>query len=306
MKKILFATAITILFALSSCHKFKGQSVPAYIYIDTCYLISNYYTTGANTHAISDVWVYVDDQTLGCFELPATVPILKNGKHKLSLRAGIKVNGISATRAWYPFFKTLDYVDFELIEDSIQRIRPTFEYYDANTVHVAWMEDFENAALSIVPTTQSDTNIVRTNVNDEAYKSNYSSWSGKVVMPGGQSTSCILASYSEFTNLPKTGAACMLEMDYKSSFDSLAVGVIYSLNNTITQWPLINLAATDLENAMPKNVWRKMYINIGPIVAANPSAEYFKIYIGYTNNSDKTQYFFLDNLKLLYRDTYSY
>ncbi len=306
MRKIIFAIAISLILALPSCHKFKGQSVPSFIHIDTCYLASNYYTTGANTHAISDIWVYVDDQTLGCFELPATVPILQNGKHKLSLRAGIKVNGISATRSWYPFFKTLDYENFDLIEDSIQHITPTFEYYDANTIHVAWMEDFENAALSIVPTAQSDTTIMRTNDPLEAYKSNYSSFSGKVVLPGGKSTSCILASFNEFTTLPKTGSACMLELDYKASFDSLSVGVIYSIDNSITQWPLLSLAATDRENDIPKNLWKKMYVNIGPIVVANPTADYFKIYIGYTNNSDKTKYFYLDNLKLLYRDTYNY
>ena len=295
-----------MLFAFSACHKFHGQSVPAYIHIDTCYLSSSYYTTGANTHSICDIWVYVDDQTLGCYELPATIPILQNGKHKLSLRAGIKVNGIGATRSWYPFFKTKEYADFELVEDSIQTINPTFEYYDANTVHVAWMEDFESANISLVPTSQSDTNVMRTNDPNEAYVSSYSSHSGKVVLPGGEYTNCTLASFNEFTSLPTTGAACMLEMDYKASFDSLTVGVIYSVNNTISQWPLLRLAATDREHDIPVNKWRKLYVNIGPIVVANPSAEYFKIYFSYTNESEKTQYFYLDNLKLLYRDTYSY
>lgn len=306
MKKILFAVAIALIAVFPACHKFHGQSVPAYIHIDTCYLSSSYYTTGANTHAICDVWVYVDDQTLGCFELPATVPILESGKHKISLRAGIKVNGIGATRSWYPFFKTKEYIDFKLVEDSIQTITPTFEYYDANTVHVAWLEDFENAAVSLQPTSDSDTNIMRTNDPSEAYVSNFSTYSGKVILPGGEYTNCTLASFNEFTNLPTTGAACMLEMDYKASFDSLTVGVIYCTNNTVTQWPLLNLAATDTVNAVPANKWRKIYVNIGPVVVANPGADYFKIFLSHTNSTNKTQYFYLDNLKLLYRDTYNY
>lgn len=306
MKKVLFAITISLLFAFSACHKFHGPSVPAYIYIDTCYLTSNYYTTGANTHAITDVWVYVDDQTLGCFEIPATVPILQNGQHKLSLRAGIKVNGIAATRSWYPFFKTKDYEDFDLIQDSIQRIRPTFEYYDANTVHVAWLEDFENAAVSLSPTAQSDTNIFRTNDPAEAYFSNYSQYSGKAILPAGSETNCTIASFNEFTNLPTTGSACMLELDYKASLDSLTVGVIYSLNNSITQWPLLRLTATDKDHDTPVNKWRKVYVNIGPIVVANSSADYFKIYFEATNNGTKTKYFYLDNIKLLYRDSYNY
>lgn len=306
MKKILFTIAIALIIGLSSCHRFEGPSVPAYIYVDTCYLTSNYYTTGANTHKITDVWVYVDDQTIGCYEIPATVPILQHGKHKLSLRAGIKVNGIAATRSWYPFFKTKDYEDFELEADSIKTVRPTFEYYDANTVHVAWMEDFESAAVSLTPTAQSDTNIMRTNNQSEAYISNYSSFSGKVVLPAGSSTTCAIASFNEFTNLPTTGSACMLEMDYKASFDSLTVGVIYSINNSVTQWPLLRLAATDTINDIPANKWRKMYVNIGPIVVANSTAEYFKIYFEASNSGAKTQYFYLDNIKLLYRDSYNY
>ena len=305
MKRIVLAIAAILVVAISSCHRFEGPSVPAYIYIDTCYLSSNYYTTGANTHNITDVWVYVDDQTIGCYEIPATVPILQHGKHKLSLRGGIKVNGITATRSWYPFLKTLDYEEFDLIADSVQRIRPTFEYYDANTVHVAWMEDFESAAVSFTPTSQSDTNIIRTNDPSEAYVSNYSSFSGKAILPAGDSTTCTIASFSEFTNLPTTGSACMLEVDYKSSLDTLTVGVIYSLNNTVTQYPLLNLNSTDTTNDIPANRWRKVYVNIGPIVVANSTAEYFKIYFEAHNDGEKTKYFYLDNIKLLYRDTYN-
>jgi len=306
MKRVLFAMAIALIAVFPSCHKFHGQSVPAYIQIDTCYLSSSYYTTGANTHAITDVWVYVDDQTLGCFEIPATIPILESGKHKLSLRAGIKVNGIAATRSWYPFFKTKEYIDFDFVEDSIQKIAPTFEYYDANTVHVAWMEDFENAAVSLTPTAASDTTFIRTNDPNEAYISNFSSYSGKVVLPGGEYTNCTLASFNEFSNLPTTGAACMLEMDYKASFDGLTVGVIYSINNSVTQYPLLILTPTDTINSTPVNNWRKIYVNIGPIVVENSSADYFKIYFEATNSDEKTQYFYLDNLKLLYRDSYNY
>ena len=78
--------AITSMF---SCNKFKGnQEIPSYIYIDTFSLMTNYQMEGAATHNITDVWVYVDDNVQGCYELPATIPLLENGTHKLTLYAG--------------------------------------------------------------------------------------------------------------------------------------------------------------------------------------------------------------------------
>ena len=64
------------LFALifmSSCELYNpAEPTPAYIHIDKFILNTAYLTEGSNSHKITDAWVYIDDQLLGCFELPAT------------------------------------------------------------------------------------------------------------------------------------------------------------------------------------------------------------------------------------------
>ena len=80
--------------------------------IDSVSLDTNYYEQGSNFKAITDAWVYVDDGLIGAFELPATIPVLAEGKHKLEIRPGIKLNGISSTRAPYPFYQPITYNDF--------------------------------------------------------------------------------------------------------------------------------------------------------------------------------------------------
>ena len=60
----------------------------------------------------------MDDQLIGAFELPATVPILQNGKHRVSMYAGVIYNGISGTRGNYLFTKPRVYNSMELFIDS--------------------------------------------------------------------------------------------------------------------------------------------------------------------------------------------
>ena len=85
-----------LLFSFGACTKFEGnQTVPAYLKIDTVFFSTNYSLQGENSHEITDFWIYVDDQQIGVFELPAMFPVLAMGKHKLEIRPGIKVNGIS-------------------------------------------------------------------------------------------------------------------------------------------------------------------------------------------------------------------
>jgi len=116
-----FIIILSLIFLVSlstSCRKFDGdQTIPAFIRIDTISLTSDYFTEGANTHNISDAWVYVNDQIIGAFELPALIPVLAKGTNKLEIRPGIKLNGISSTRAPYPFYK------------------PFITQYDVNIMH---------------------------------------------------------------------------------------------------------------------------------------------------------------------------
>ena len=55
----------------------------------------------------------------------------------------------------------------------------------------------------------------------------------------------------------------------------------------------------------PSPVWNKIYINLGPNITDNQSAEYFKFYIaGMIDDKDadaEAEYYF-DNIKLVYRE----
>ena len=274
----------------TSCNKFEGdQTIPAYIHIDTMMLSTDYFSQGSNTHNITDVWVYVNDQLVGAFELPATIPVLARGKQKLELRSGIKLNGIGGTRVPYPFYQPYIVNEFNFIEDSVVKVNPSTTYY--NTINFAWLEDFENASISIEKTSQSDTAIYKTSPinNPEAWLSEHSSYSGEINLDDQRSVFKI-ASFNAFI-LPGLGSPVMLEIDYKCTH-SFGVGMFAEISGTIVDLPLIVVNKSDR--------WNKIYVNLGPNISTYNNASNFKIYFE-SSVLDGPAKFYMDNIKLIYR-----
>lgn len=58
-------------------------------------------------NGIKDVWVDVNGNLIGVFELPAKFPVLAEGLCNISITPGIKVNGINEQRTFYPFYNIM-------------------------------------------------------------------------------------------------------------------------------------------------------------------------------------------------------
>lgn len=313
-KSTVYAFFVLAVFSMTfaSCRKFEGsQTIPAYIHIESIVVdsLTDYFTYGAPSSKITDAWVYVDDDPIGCFELPATFPVLKHGPHKVTVYGGIMSNGIAAARAPYPFYKPLVYQSLNLVEDSIINLQPVLNYYPIGEgVEKGWMEDFETAN-TLLPVAGSDTSIIRIN-GIEAWHSTNSFYSGKIVLPP-DSLDFTVATADEYSFHSGYLQYCMLEMDYNCN-DAFFVGVMYYKNYSLVRHPLLRIQPTDTVNAMPQR-WNKIYVNIGPIMNENVTASYFKIY--FTSDlsvapvygepdyvqANKQRYYYFDNLKLFYR-----
>ena len=313
-KFTLYAFFVLAVFSVvfASCRKFEGsQTIPAYIHIESIVVdsLTDYFTYGATTSKITDAWVYVDDDPIGCFELPATFPVLKHGPHKVTVYGGIMSNGIAAARAPYPFYKPQIYESLNLVEDSIINLQPVLNYYPiGGGVEKGWMEDFETAN-TLLPVAGSDTSIIRIN-GSEAWHSPNSFYSGKIVLPP-DSLDFTVATADEYSFHTGYLQYCMVEMDYNCN-DAFFVGVMYYKNYQLVKHPLLRIQPTDTVNDMPQR-WNKIYVNIGPIMNENVTASYFKIY--FTSDlsvapvygepdyvqANKQRYYYFDNLKLFYR-----
>ncbi len=281
---------VALLVAFGSCRKFEGdQSIPAYLRIDSASLQTDYSQFGSNTHKITDSWVYVNDQLIGAFEHPATFPVLARGDNKLEIRPGIKLNGISATRVPYPFYRPFILTDFTFFEDSIVSVSPEFIYYD-NTL-IPWKEDFEDISISLEKTARSDTTIRKTAPHDpDAYSSEHSAYSGLIHLKGSVKTFQIAT--AESFALPGLGRPVFLEIDYKCD-KPFGVGLIVEEFGTITFLPLVIVNTSE--------IWNKIYINLGPNISLYSSSARFKPYFEGNLDSEEEARFFFDNIKLVHR-----
>ncbi len=281
-----FFIAVAGALLFTSCNKFEGpQTVPAYLSIDSLILNTNYSTQGSAAHEVVDVWIYVDDQQIGVFELPAEFPVLVEGKHKLEIRMGIKLNGISSTRVPYPFYQPLIYEDFEFFPDSVRRLGNIETTYTSNIVF-AWLEDFElYNSISIKETTISDTTIKQISLEPTPEYRNYAG----VINLTDEKPYYSGYTFSSF-DLPKQGAYILLEVSFKTN-NFLTIGLI---PRGYDKQPLVILNQSD--------EWNKIYINLGPKVTEYYNAPEFLVYFETGKQSDVTKADIqLDNFKLIYR-----
>ena len=290
MKIFRYLSFLLIVLVLFSCKKFKGsQEIPAYLRIEPWTFTTNYLIYGAATHAITDAWVYVDGNLLGCYEIQShddgmyvMVPVLEKDSHKLQIYPGIKLNGIASTRIQYPFYKP--YVTTRtLTPGEIDTIRPFTVYYSIDSTSMRFkreaMEDFEDINNIKLDSTSNS----KTKIKQISHRTNPNAWmdpldtlnhyrSGRVQLT--DSINIFDIASKELRNLPTVGM------------------YIHTAQTGVMDKELYYLKATD--------DWKKVYLNFSPTVTENFSADYVKFYFrGLYGGADTTNFYF-DNLKLIY------
>ncbi len=273
----------------ASCQKNNLQpGIPAFIKVESLGLTTDYSIQGTNSQKITDVWVYVDDQSIGAFEMPAIIPILKEGTGILRLQPGIKLNGIASTRIPNPFYKPIIINDFNFIPDSVINAGGNSTYWE--NVTFVWMEDFEGVAISIDTTTKSTTKMLFTpSASDLTFEGAHS---GMIVLDEDHNL-YEGASYEAY-ELPKNGTPVAIEMNYKNN-SVFTIGIFAQTASQIIQDPVIYLN--------PKDDWNKIYINLtNKLWQASDDILDFKIFFGAVLQGDETEALILiDNIKLIYR-----
>lgn len=287
---------IFILFMLSSCDKFEGdQTIPSYIAIDSLGFDAADDIQGTSNQKIIDAWIYVDDNIIGGFELPARVPVLVNGIHKLEVRGGIMLNGIPETRAPNPCWKPMIINAYNFTPDSISRFYNVTTYYE--NCSFVWMEDFEDASLAIKGSNNSDTGIVRTYPAGapEALIEDFSQYSGISYLDADHPyLQLVSVSGSDEGYVFDRGDFIFLELNYKNTIP-VVVGLYITLtDNTVEERSFLIIS--------PSDEWNKIYVNFTPIVNETTDARDYTVYLE-ASLPDGTEdaVIVLDNIKLVTR-----
>lgn len=281
----LLVVVIIILF-FSSCKEYQAE-VPAYIHIDKISVTTDAITQGTTSNNITDAWVYLNGNLIGVYELPATFPIIANGENEISIKAGIKVSGIAASRAYYPFYNPYE-ITLNLVPDSTITISPVVSYQ--SWADFPLIEEF-NYATSIATfdtTSYSDTTFQTSTNPADVFEGDGSA----AIFLDNKNTYFECYTTSNYA-LPQGGNPVYVEMNYKSEAE-IYVGIVGIEGSTLVMiYPSIILS--------PSEEWNKIYINLTNEVSAEINATEFKIYLA-ANNTDSLSAatVYIDNFKVVY------
>jgi len=272
-----FCIAISVAFIVSGCDIINPEEqIPAYIEINDIVI-------NEDNSQVTDAWVYVNDYLVGSYDLPAHFPVLYSGNVTVTVRPGIRVNGIAVTRGFYSFYQEWE-AEVNLKEGETTVISPVSQYKTG--LDFAWTEDFETIALSFEPHDTATLNLTKTDTVSDAT-------TPKVGVVGiGPDSLFSIQTIQQF-DLPNSGDV-YLELSFKSDIpfelawrvENLETGVIR--DNRLYQF-------------LPSDEWQHIYIYLSNFISDYDNIiNRFQFLFGAYNTEDEVKYIYLDNIKLIH------
>ena len=292
MKNILFV----ILICLTGC-QLIDQPEPAPSFIKVNFFDFNISSSdqGSESEKITDVWVYLDNNLEGVYELPATIPLHHTGVHELKLYPGIKRNGIAADRKKYPFYTPYTLIT-ELFPDSIIELNPETFYEENLFIRV---ENFEDSDHFFNSTSTSQLDLI---IIDQQENETFEGKSGAINMNSDHYFFETRTDELDFNAFPKNlNIPAYIEMDYANNHP-FEIGILHKDASipTYQKQALITLVPT-FENG-ENFKWNKTYLYISDATNFYTSATEFDLYISVLNNDELEDIKIrLDNFKVIYR-----
>ncbi|PHN07083.1 hypothetical protein CRP01_07575 [Flavilitoribacter nigricans DSM 23189 = NBRC 102662] len=229
------------------------ETVPAFLYIEPFSLQTDELVQGSASEKITEVWVTVNDEFLGAYQLPATVPVLMSGEAEIFLEAGIKDNGIGSTPEIYPFYQPYE-TTVTLMPDQTTTISPTTSY--SRDTRFALIENFESGTSVF-----RDTLLGNSGLQVSSTDPFEGSYSGKIRLSADDPV-VELATIGAFTELTDRSPFVYLEVNYQSDAPVIfgLAGGAGTSNPNIVFDPGFN----------PKASWNKIYFNLSALLATSP------------------------------------
>jgi hypothetical protein len=274
-----------MLLVIFTCSCKQKAAEPSYLKIDNFIMSTNQLTEGTNSQNITEAIVFVDDQNMGVYHLPATVPLILTGQHKVKVAPEVVENGIfSSQRHAYTFLRGFDTtIDFKGMQTVA--FQPKTSYW--NTMKFTMIEDFENPVSLLEPSSFNNSVVL---VHDSLAMDNMEAGHCALFeINNGQTME--FASRSEYELPSSTSSESFIEINYKTEVE-LAVGLYIDEPSAIIKTGVVTLNK--------KDTWSKAYINLTALVSDRPSGTKFKIFINSINTENVVKRVFVDNIKILH------
>lgn len=274
---------ILVMMAFVSC-KQKAEE-PSFLKIESFTVTTDNITQGSAQQNISEAFVYINDQIVGVYHLPASIPLAISGSYSIKVFPAVVENAIASNpRYSYTFLKAFDTTAVLTASKSIT-IKPTTTYQ--STVKFVMIEDFENILPLFGKTTYNN---IDTLLRDSLPADN--------IEPGHCALFDIKDGYTmeyatrnEYSLPTSSSSETFVEINYRSDLP-LAIGLFINEPTTIIKTGVVTLNA--------KETWSKAYINITNVVSVHPLGTKFRLFIGALNTTGASKKVFVDNIKLIH------
>ncbi len=227
-----------------------AEQVPTYIHIDS------FHFDGNESNDIKYIWVYYNNNPVGAFDLPATVPIMTSGSGTLQIAPGIPVDGRSERPVAYPFYRIYT-TTLEEQPGKIKNIVPTTGYFDS--VRTTYISQFEGGITKFAKY-NGTTSLITVSADSLKYAG---TGSGAVYLNSPADSS----EDSTKIGFPVGYGAAFIEFDCRSTIP-FALGLTGTLS-TLATTPIEYLAG-----ASAVDTWHKYYFNITSFVTKYPGGTY--------------------------------
>jgi hypothetical protein len=272
---------------LSGCSAFnKEELAPAFIEINAFNLkLSDPTTQGTESNKIEYVWVFIDDNTQGAYQLPVKFPVLNVGKKSIKLSAGVRLNGLTALPAIYPFYTSYT-LDTILVPENTLTLQPKISYQ--NGINLVYNETFESG-MALEPLSGSVSNFQRTTQPAYVFEGNFGAF---VEIDANNIGTKMQATIPQNIKFPGGGRNVFAELNYKNNV-AFTVGVIGIVSGENVERPTVTVN--------PSSEWNKIYINLTYQTSELNAASRHIIYITALHDGTSAKNFVaIDNFKIIY------
>lgn len=277
---------VWLLIPFYSCKKDKFKAPQAaYLVIDPVTLKTTS-SQGSNSQKITDIWYYVDGKFKGIFPIGKVMPVVGSNNTEITLFAGIKNNGISATRVPYPFYSSIT-LKKDIEPGKTYTVSSEFQYNTGAYFYYHDDFDYGTPTGSVVGSWFSS-------AGDSSYSITYDpsrtfgGTGGSVFMSMGDSKPTARMIQNTAYYLPSDGSTIYLELNYRCN-QPFTVGVIgggFDERTALT----VNTS----------NEWNKIYVQLTKVVSTPPVYATYKVFIHARKQVDSPQ-IYIDNVKLIYQ-----
>lgn len=279
--------AILIALGFGACSDQWEADVPTFLVIDK-FEFTTVDTQGSASSFIRDVWLYENNEFLGAYELPATIPVIGEGERQVTLFPGIREDG-SSERPRLLFLYDTDTFSYTAQAGEEIYYKPSTTY-DERT-RFSFIEDFEDGNLFTVNFDGQDSSgMVRT--VDNAFEGNFS---GKIEV--SDSIPLVVVGTAEaYGPFLERGTQVFFEFDYNCNVP-VTIGYV-GLNAQGGPEDFLKVTL------LPTEGWRKAYINfseefrLDQIIAAQMLIR-VDLDVRFSASTDSGEALF-DNLKLIH------